>query len=379
MGVRSMEANSTTSFKNQEITFRSRPRWGLGLGVGVMAWLILMIAFGFTIQNLPPIPKPAGAIEVVFRFAVLLIILLLIPIWLGWSVGRGGVCIFNDDGVRLIRGGKEVFCPWSLFSTAGQPVIHFVQSTFGKNASDLFELPVNPAAVAFTEIRKNGQAIAKGMMVKTPQFRFRSTDLASLTNFYQVRTEEFASLLLHHGRHRAKVMAEDSNPALESTFRLQQNGWMTISLARLAFPQICCGCGNQTTTTQAFRVLHMTGYASIAIPVCEICQRSFKREFRRAFWKNFVMIVVSSATIGFLAGMIVSKGQRRFGFPEIPIIFAVLAGVGGSFVGWFMAKHLASKKVPAPVELHRYLKNGSVTLRFRSPQFTERMLATIQT
>ncbi len=358
--------------------FRSRPRWALGFGVGVMAWLILMIAFGFAVEYLPQIPKPAGPIEIAFRFAILLIFLLLIPIWLGLSVGRGGVCIFNDDGVRLIRGGKEVFCPWSLFSTAGQPVIHFVQSTFGKNASDLFELPVNPAAVAFTEIRKNGQAIAKGMMVKTPQFRFRSTDLASLTNFYQVRTEELASLLLLHGRLRAKAPVEVSIAVPESTVLLQQNGWMTISLARLAFPQLCCGCGNQTTTTQAFRVLHMTGYASIAIPVCEICQCTFKRDFGRAFWKNLLTIVVSSTAFGFLVGMIISQGQRRFGFPEIPIIFAVLAAMGGSFVGWFVAKHLASKKVPAPVELGRYLNNGRVTLRFRSPEYTEKMLATTQ-
>ena len=373
-----MEANSTTVFKNEEITFRSRPRWGLGLGVGVMTWLILMIAFGFAIENLPPTPKPAGTIEIVFRFAILLIVLLLIPIWLGLSVGRGGVCIFNDDGVRLIRGGKEVFCPWSLFSTSGQPVIPFVQSMIGKNASDLFELPVNPAAVAFTEIRKNGQTIANGMMVKTAQFRFRSSELASLTNFYHVRTEDLASLLLHHGRLRAKAPVVGSHAALESAVCLQQNGWMTISLTRLRFPQVCCDCRNHTTTTQPFRVLHMTGYACIAIPLCEMCQRTFQRAFRRAFWKHFLMFVVSTTTCGFVAGMIVSQGQRRFEFPEIPIIFAVLAGICGSFAGWFLSKSMATRKVPAPVELHRYLKNGSVTIRFRSPQYTEKMREEIQ-
>ena len=373
-----MEANSTAAFNNEEITFRSRPRWGLGVGVGVIVWLILLIAFGFAMENLPQIPKPAGPIEIAVRFAILLIVLLLIPIWLGLSVGRGGVCVFNDDGVRLIRGRKEVFCPWSLFATAGQPVIHFVQSTIGTTASDLFELPVNPAAVPFTEIRKNGRTIAKGVMVKTPQFRFRSSDLASLTNFYQIRTEDLANLLLHHGRLRTKASFEVSPAAVASTVGLKQNGWMTISLARLAFPQICRDCGNHTAATQPYRVLHNTGYAWIAVPVCEICQRTFKRNFRRAFWKRYFLIVVSGVTIGFLAGMIVSQGQRRFGFPEIPIIFASLAGIGASFAGWFLAKHLATRKVPPPVELHRYLKNGSVTLRFRMLEYTEQMIETIQ-
>jgi hypothetical protein len=387
--VPTVESDPADFLKHGAIRFGPQTRWGLGLavgiGVGVIFWLLGIVlvryAMQIAVQQFPNLPMPAAPVDAL----VFLAVSPLVSLWVGIAIGRGGTCILGGDGVRMIRGTNEVFCPWDLFSAPGRPIIHFRQNATETNPTGEFELPVASTAVHRVEARKHGVLIARGMNVKTAQFRFRSPEVAALTNFSRVSTAEFAGTLLTWGRllgHAppagAAAAMEPGPAALESAGRCDNDGWITVHLTRLAFPPACCDCGAPTATTQPFTVHHNLGHAPIAIPVCEPCQRAFQRTYRRAFWKPFLATVAIGAGTGFLAGLVVTGAQRKFGFPEVAIIFSILLGVVSLFVGWFVSKRQATRIVPPPVQVRRYLKNGNVTLRFRRPEYAAQMLALTQ-
>jgi hypothetical protein len=154
---------------------------------------------------------------------------------------------------------------------------------------------------------------------------------------------------------------------------------MTISLTRLAFPSVCCDCGAPTIDTQSYRVHHMTGFAWIPIPVCGSCQRAFRQNYRRALWKPVAMLLAIAAAGGFLVGSLPALlGRDPKSFPILSILCAIAAGLIGLPVAWFLGKKWAIGMFPPPVELRRYLVEGSVSLRFRRPEYAEQVRAYVE-
>jgi hypothetical protein len=317
---------------------------------------------------------------------------------------RGGFCVLNAAGVRLIRGSIEVFCPWSLFSAPGQPFIHALP---GRNR---LELPVSAASVPLVEARRDDLAIAQGIAVKAHQLYFRSSREVILRNLYQVKPDDMAWLLLHlghslglsgpapkdlpaqarHGNVEEYQFAENSAledgefspPAIRD-----KDGWITVSVTRLVLPRWCCHCGTPTTSTQAFRaftpllrlgrfsIMEGAEHVYIQIPVCKACQSDLKRRYRKTYWKTFLTVLGVGAGGGFLVGTLIAlvNGDPRL-FPTAPIFLSFAGCFVSLFFAWFLSRWAAGR-VSAPVELQRYLpEKGTVALRFRRPEYAEQIL-----
>jgi hypothetical protein len=399
-------ADPADYFRYQEVTIGPWRRWAGGIGLGILLWLGLMaisgIILGLTGGN------PAGPVGQ-FRYAVLVIVLPPVCLLLGMYWMRGGSCVLNAAGARLLHGGIEVFCPWSLFSAPGQPIIHPID---GRNQ---FELPVTAAAVPLVEARGHDLIIAQGMAIKTRQLHFRSPQEVSLRSLYRVKPDELAWLLLQLGRslgcstsalkewpaqghYQGHVQsyqpAEDLAvgqiaPALPAV--REKDGWITVSLTRLGFPPWCCNCGAPTTSTQAFRAftpflrlgrfLNIEGaeHVWVHVPVCKACQDGTRRRYRKAFWRTFLLVVGIGAGGGFLAGTLLAlvHGDPKL-FPLIPGVFSFLAGSASLFFAWFLAIWAAGKG-SAPVQVQRYLPDkGTASLRFRRTEYAEQILHAMQ-
>jgi hypothetical protein len=399
-------ANPADYLSCQEVTLRPWRRWGSGIVYGLILWLGLMAVSGILLGLVPGANQAGRALQV--RRAVLVLVLPPACLLLGmyWGV-RGGSCILSAVGVRLIHGGTEVFCPWSLFPAPGQPVIHPLP---GRNR---LELPVAAAAVPLVEARRHGLAIAQGMAVRTRQFYFRSPHEAILRNLYQAKPEELAGLLLHLGRslgssspapgespaqaHSGGNVQEDhlaekaavADVDLSPPATRDRDGWITVSLTRVVFPPWCCHCGTATTSTQPFRaftpflrlgrfsIIEGVEHVWIHVPVCTACQGDLRRRYRKTYWKTFLMVLGTGAGGGFLAGTVVAlaAGDPRL-FPVAPILLAFAGWFVSLFFAWFLSRWAAGR-ASAPVQLQRYLpEKGTVDLRFRRPEYVEQILST---
>ena len=186
-------------FKHQEVTI---PPWRrfvrgtfLGLSLLFMPMIVIyLLAINFDIIAVDgPRRQPVAALPDWLRFVLLVIVPIAFSA-LGTYLTRGATCILSASGVRLVRGAKEVFCPWSLFAAPGQPA---VQAADGRNR---IELPVVPAAIKLVEVRKHDVVLSHGFDVKTNLLSFRSAHVMVLENLYRVRQAELADLLLTLGR-----------------------------------------------------------------------------------------------------------------------------------------------------------------------------------
>jgi hypothetical protein len=340
-----------------------------------------------------------------------MVLMVLLPacLVLGMYWLRGGSCILDSAGVRLIYGGVEVSCPWSLFVALGQPVIH---PPYSRNR---FELPVAAAAAPRVEACRNDLVIAQGLAVKTRQLRFRSAHEVILRNLYRVKADELSWLLLHLGRSQAlssfTLKELPAQTYSQGNFQTQQpaenlaakdlvssppttrktDGWITVSLTRQAFPPWCCNCGASTTCTKAVRAftpllrlgpfLNIEGaqHVWLPIPMCQACQGDTSRQYRKAFERTFLMVLAIGAGGGFLLGELITLlGGNPKLFPLLPVFLSLSAGLVSLFFAWLLGKRAAGK-VAAPVQLQRYLpEKGTVDVRFRRCEYAEQILHAAQ-
>ena len=123
-----------------------------------------------------------------------------------------------------------------------------------------------------------------------------------------------------------------------------EDGWMTLPVTDLVFPPWCSECGAPTLERQPFRAHHATGYALILIPVCEPCQKAIRQNYRRVFWKPFLIVLLVAAASGFAIGAIPAlTGRDPQSFP----ILSILCSLGLDLVvfplAWVVLRKRGSK------------------------------------
>jgi hypothetical protein len=190
---------------SRAITLRTNGRGAGGLLNACSFWLgvlILCIAFAWAV---------AGPREILALSAAVVAGLALVS-WRGrrmYAV-RWDCCVLDAAGVRFVEdGGREVFCPWALFSAPGPPAYR----TDGHGRRFAAELPVQPAAAPLVEAREGGRVVARGLGVKTWQFRFLSPRAVLLTGFYQPDWQVLSGLLLLLGRNRGREGESGAAPS----------------------------------------------------------------------------------------------------------------------------------------------------------------------
>jgi hypothetical protein len=165
---------------------------------------------------------------------------------------------------------------------------------------------------------------------------------------------------------------------LERVVKLDEDGWITLHVSRLAFPPWCCDCGAPTLSKQPFRVHHQTGFALILVPVCEVCQRTYLHRYRLAFWKPFLTILFVVAVAGFVVGTLPAiSGRDPKSFPILSILCLCATALISSPFAWFVINRRVLKKLPPLVQFRRYVQNRNITFRFHRREYTADVLAVL--
>jgi hypothetical protein len=158
--------------------------------------------------------------------------------------------------------------------------------------------------------------------------------------------------------------------ALEKTVKIDDEGWITLSVTDLLFPPWCSDCGAPTLDRQPFRVHHMTGFALILVPVCATCQTAFRQNYRKAFWKPFALVLLFAAVVGFALGTIPAiTGRDPKSFPILALLSACAAALAVFPPAMILIKRRVRNAAPPPVEFRRYVRDQHVTFRFRRPEY----------
>jgi hypothetical protein len=288
-----------------------------------------------------------------------------------WSLVRlrGGSCVLTPQGVEMHYRSVVVSCPWSVFNSAGRAVI---AGPFGQNQ---LELPVAASAATDVEARKHGSVISTGIQVKTPQLKFRSNDEIILKGLYCIPLADLGWLLQRMGSElgeaKSSVATVTSAPVPKEAAKAEGDDWFRVSLTRLSFPPQCCRCGASTEESSEFRgYLSLTTMITSAqlnspecirvwIPLCGSCRKATARRFRNLV----VRCVLMGGLIGAATGWALGSANAQAG--NGTLLFVVLVGGAGSWLGWFFGTRWA-RKMTAPVELRDYRpREGTVRIRFR--------------
>src|SRR5262249_19307740 len=89
-------------------------------------------------------------------------------VWLGWSLLlRGHELALHPDGVEVRYRGAVVWAPWALFHADGAPFVPDADSPLAG-----LTLPVNPEAVPFVRLVRDGTTVAYGAQVQGRQWRW---------------------------------------------------------------------------------------------------------------------------------------------------------------------------------------------------------------
>ena len=184
--------------RRQQITIRAWPRQGVAVLIAVVAWVAIGIGGIATTGALVP-----HANEVTSLVAALVVVLIssVASYWLGRSLTRFGSVILNDSGARFTSGGTEVFCPWALFSQAGQPDIQLSSSFSMRPMPVAVVLPVASAHVPMVTASRNGSIFAYGTDIRVRHVRFYSPhEIVLKRPRRQDEWNDLAPLLLDLGR-----------------------------------------------------------------------------------------------------------------------------------------------------------------------------------
>jgi hypothetical protein len=350
----------------------------LGLFVGMIIWLAVVLGV-FLLVGPPPNPprqNDRGALLI-----CLLPVLVFLAILVLLRARRGGRMVLGERGIAMHYWGTEVFCPWAVFNTRGQPY---------SPGHGRVVLPVAPESLGLVVARRDGNLLAEGIMVDTPQLRFRSANEALARAFYEVNGAELAKVVLHLGRilGRAEpgrkpaytyssVEIEEPEPVV-----VESGSWVTVRITRLQFPPVCCDCGATTAARQKVRcfepffglarLLNPIGRESVHlwIPVCHACQTENQRRHRRAVWyaQSFVLVAI---VLTFLL-VLFFRSQPLFGLLFVATV--LLAPGVGLTVG-----HQIGQARGMPVQMRNYSpEKGTIALRFRNHQFSERLVETMR-
>jgi hypothetical protein len=360
----------------------------------VMSFLLLVLAVGaflvVILVFMPGAALPPGAAWL-GAFGLSILVSVAYTVWRF----RGGRCVLSRDGVRFWFGNTAVVCPWALFSATGRPVLS-LDDRSGRFVRR-FVLPVWPAAVPYVEARRDGGLlIAQGIHVKTRQLTFLSANEAECRASYVVHAEELAGLLLHLGSILGGALPNHGVPVADlletaarvsPAVRLDNEGWVTLSLARLKLPPVCCDCGRATGTVQPFsarsslfqmgRYVKVEGQQSptVWLPLCDACLDAWERRCRKAGWN---WLALSGLTLLAGGGGAIALGTVVGGdwvWVSIGGMVLIVLALPGALFARLVGGALAEKR-SSPVELERYSpRNGTVAIRFRRPGYADRVVA----
>jgi hypothetical protein len=369
----------------QEITIHPWRRWvrafiwGLYFDIGAFVFCFVV---GSVLMNADIRPPRSVAYLLLIGFIALMIVGPFLIVFIG-TVLVGSRCILGRNGARFVRGSTEVVCPWSVFAAAGQPIVDPVSSR------NRMLLPIAPNAVGLVEARTGDTVVAKGLDVKTRQVRMRSSGELIIENLYQLNPHELGSLLLHLGRVLGTPPKRVSAPP---TFDAEQaysappptvakDGWITVSLTRLNFLPVCCDCGDATTATKRFRAVNgfEQAHLDVYIPVCEPCQKQYRRRYWKAFGKFFLLYEAVAAALGFALGALIGlQGQGGILMLQVAIAFAVMAALLAPCFIWFFRKW-PDRWASPPARVRAYNpKKGTIALQFRRAEYGEQLLLLLQ-
>jgi hypothetical protein len=319
------------------------------------------------------------------RLALGIGLLIGASVWLGWSLRMcGHSLVLRPEGVEVKYLDTTVWCPWAVFNVDGHA---FVPDSDSPRVG--LTVPVASRAVPFVELRRDDTPIAHGAQVKAPQWQFIASDAVVLPARYEAMAGELGELLLELGRRLGRQIPKGAPPPeayattdLEEVPLPDAEGWITVHLTRLVFPPQCSDCGQRTNRTLSFhvesrwdafvgRLMSTSNPLEVPIPVCKACQQRIRQQQHRHGVRGLQMGAFAFLAMAGLLTMSLGVDNLRLMF----VIGFVAAAVGG-IAGFIAATSLVGQ---LPAELGRYSPGrGTLTLRFRNPEYTTRMLAAMR-
>jgi hypothetical protein len=155
-------------------------------------------------------------------------------------------------------------------------------------------------------------------------------------------------------------------------------GWVTVSLTRLAFPARCCVCEEVTAQTLHVTVdagwdqlvgpvVQQTRQAGLDVPLCESCRDALRERQARG------------GSLGLRLGALLGAGAaalyalaRGAGDVGTLLLFGLAGVAAGGIVGFVAGTSLARE---LPVQVRGYSPaHGTLSIRFRNPAYTARVL-----
>lgn len=310
---------------------------------------------------------------------------ILVPV-IAWlvvrAVFRGATCVLSATGVELRRHQATIWCPWALFNTSGQPLV-FEYHSIAK--LDQFVLPVRASAVSLVELRVGELVTARGKDIRTRLLRFRSGSEVEFGLLYEVAGAELGKLLLALGRafgHSSPAEPDDHTAVLvedDLQIREEAGNWVTVPLTRIAFPPLCCDCGDRTSARKEFpaypplfRIGRLTltsaDPAWIHVPYCVPCRKANRRRYRKLFGRG----VATGLALGILAA--VPTCSLLGGNAPAMMMCSCIWLAPGFLLGVLLGRS-AGRRVSSPVELKDYSpRRRTVAIRFRWREYADEML-----
>jgi serine/threonine protein kinase len=144
------------------------------------------------------------------------------------------------------------------------------------------------------------------------------------------------------------------------------DGWISVQLGRLRFPQVCSDCAAPTASTLTWDFAHV---GKLPVPLCNACQT----RFRRRRWKG-ILIGVGLVEIPILVLCLVLL-LTTGGFPGEPV-FKLHLGLGIIFLlpCVFLGYTLAVRTLP--VKVRRFSPvDGTFEVRFGNAELAEKFVA----
>lgn len=302
--------------------------------------------------------------------------------WLGWSLLlRGHELTLHPDGVECKYRDTSVWCPWSLFNAEGEP---FVPDSDSPRAGLI--LPINSAALPFIELRRHGAPVAVGAGVKARQFQLATPNEVVLPARYEIAAAELGRLLLQLGSRLGRQLPQGTYlpPRMsmpEATGVLagppDATGWLTANLSQLRFPEICCECGEPTTTTLAVSVSPPRDWLfllvvprvyslELHVPICEACQQLLRQRQHLGGLRGLFL----GAMGALLAAIPLARSNQLNEMGSLVLVVLAAISTGG-LLGFLAGTALAHR---LPVQVRDYSpSHGTLAIHFRQPGYAEKV------
>lgn len=371
-----LRARPQTFLANAPIVIGPAPRWGRAIVIGVLLTVALVMLTGFGSWIIGWRAEGSSVAP------MLLIAILVANVWIASRLMNARLTL-GPEGVEVHGFFSTVACPWSLFSHPGSvtPVYvgHGTPGDKVPETSHIF-LPIDSRFLTLIEKRRRGRTVRRGEMARNSFFRIANRQQAVLFDAFRVEITQLGRLIIDIGNLLGRSVVPPSGEEVSLPIAFRKGGWIQVPITRLAFPFVCCACGETTQGTQEYiahdwaihfgRFVYVPGgqKLSFQVPQCGDCQKKGQGHLAK------------TRTICCLAGAIFAAfGCAAYYFTGHQSFDLYWGGGGltlvGAFVGYWLGNALGQDRVP-PISTRRFsAANGTVELRFRETAFTTAFLA----